>query len=68
MLASLAALRLAERREVTGLHPDRAPTIVAGAAILGEAMSAFGLGAIEISEWDLLHGAALRAAGSSEGA
>ena len=30
VLAMLAALPEAERREVTGLHPDRAPTIVAG--------------------------------------
>ena len=30
MLARLAALPLHERREVPGLHPDRAPTIVAG--------------------------------------
>ena len=45
MLASLAALPVAERREVPGLHPDRAPTIVAGAGILVEAMAAFGLDA-----------------------
>ena len=34
ILAELAALPLDERREVTGLHPDRAPTIVAGGVIL----------------------------------
>jgi exopolyphosphatase / guanosine-5'-triphosphate,3'-diphosphate pyrophosphatase len=64
ILARLAALPLAERREVTGLHPDRAPTIVAGAAILVESMRAFGLGAIEVSEADLLQGAALAVAES----
>jgi exopolyphosphatase/guanosine-5'-triphosphate,3'-diphosphate pyrophosphatase len=63
MLATLAALPLAERREVTGLHPDRAPTIVAGAAILVESMRAFGLDAMEASEADILHGAALATAG-----
>ncbi|MFL5827772.1 MAG: Ppx/GppA family phosphatase [Thermoleophilaceae bacterium] len=55
----LAAVPLPERREVPGLNPDRAPTIVAGGLILGEAMRAFGLREIEVSEADLLHGAAL---------
>ena len=59
LLAELAALPLAERREVTGLHPDRAPTIVAGAAILLESMQLFGLESVEVSEADILHGAAL---------
>ena len=62
ILARLAALPLAERREVAGLHPDRAPTIVAGAAILLETVRAFGLEEIEISEADILHGAALAGA------
>ncbi len=62
ILAMLAALPLEERREVPGLHPDRAPTIVAGAVILVEAMRVFGLDRIEVSETDLLHGAALEAA------
>jgi exopolyphosphatase/guanosine-5'-triphosphate,3'-diphosphate pyrophosphatase len=62
ILAKLAALPVAERRAVTGLHPDRAPTIVAGGAILVEAMNLFGLGEIEVSERDILHGAALEAA------
>jgi exopolyphosphatase/guanosine-5'-triphosphate,3'-diphosphate pyrophosphatase len=61
MLGMLAALSLERRREVTGLHPDRAPTIVAGAAILVEGMRAFGLAEIEVSERDILHGAALAA-------
>jgi exopolyphosphatase / guanosine-5'-triphosphate,3'-diphosphate pyrophosphatase len=59
MLGELAALPLEERRKVTGLHPDRAPTIVAGAAILVESMRLFGLGSFEVSEADILHGAAL---------
>jgi exopolyphosphatase / guanosine-5'-triphosphate,3'-diphosphate pyrophosphatase len=61
MLAMLAALPLDERRQVTGLHPDRAPSIVAGAAILAESIRAFGLDGIEISEADILQGAALAA-------
>ena len=63
MLEMLAALPLEERREVTGLHPDRAPTIVAGVAILVESMKAFALDRMEVSEADILHGAALDAAG-----
>jgi exopolyphosphatase / guanosine-5'-triphosphate,3'-diphosphate pyrophosphatase len=57
----LAALTIAERREVKGLHPDRAPTIVAGAGILLESMRVFDLDELEISENDILHGAALAA-------
>jgi exopolyphosphatase/guanosine-5'-triphosphate,3'-diphosphate pyrophosphatase len=59
VLSKLAALPEHERRQVAGLHPDRAPTIVAGIAILIEAMRAFGLEALETSEADILHGAAL---------
>jgi exopolyphosphatase/guanosine-5'-triphosphate,3'-diphosphate pyrophosphatase len=62
MLARLAAMPLAERRQVSGLHPDRAPTIVAGVAILLEALRAFGLERVEVSEHDILWGAALTAA------
>ncbi|MEX2194028.1 MAG: Ppx/GppA phosphatase family protein [Thermoleophilaceae bacterium] len=61
ILAMLAALALAQRRETAGLHPDRAPTIVAGAVILVESMRAFGLDEMEVSEADILHGAALQA-------
>jgi exopolyphosphatase/guanosine-5'-triphosphate,3'-diphosphate pyrophosphatase len=63
MLAMLAGKTIAERREVPGLHPGRAPTIVAGAVILVEVMRAFGLDAVRTSEADILHGAALSAAG-----
>ena len=59
MLARLAAMPLEQRREVTGLDPDRAPTIVAGAAVLVESMRAFGLEYVTISEADILHGVAL---------
>lgn len=59
MLNMLAAVPLEERRGVPGLHPDRAPTIVAGAVILVESMRAFGLGSLETSEADILYGAAL---------
>ena len=58
----LAALELAQRREVPGLHPDRAPTIVAGTILLGEVLAAFGLDAFEVSERDILWGVALDSA------
>ncbi|MGH2978779.1 MAG: Ppx/GppA phosphatase family protein [Solirubrobacterales bacterium] len=65
ILGELAALPVDERRRVTGLHPDRAPTIVAGGAILVEAMRLFDLDEIEVSERDILHGAAMEAAGNA---
>jgi len=58
----LAAMPLATRREVPGLEPERAPVIVAGAAILLATMWYLGLDEIEVSERDLLDGAALEAA------
>jgi exopolyphosphatase/guanosine-5'-triphosphate,3'-diphosphate pyrophosphatase len=64
IVAQLAALTVAARRRVTGLHPDRAPSIVAGAVILLESMRAFELDEVEVSEADILHGAALVATGS----
>lgn len=62
ILGHLAKLPLDERREIVGLHPARAPTIVAGAIILREAMRAFDLDWMETSDRDILHGAALEAA------
>jgi exopolyphosphatase/guanosine-5'-triphosphate,3'-diphosphate pyrophosphatase len=63
LLARLADMTDGERRHVAGLHPDRAPTIVAGMILLGEAMRAFELDAMEVSEHDILRGGALRLAG-----
>jgi exopolyphosphatase/guanosine-5'-triphosphate,3'-diphosphate pyrophosphatase len=65
LLARLAAMTEAQRREVTGLHPDRAPAIVAGLVLLIEAMRAFGLDEVEVSEHDILRGAALQRASAS---
>jgi exopolyphosphatase/guanosine-5'-triphosphate,3'-diphosphate pyrophosphatase len=65
LLARLAAMTEAQRREVTGLHPDRAPAIVAGLVLLIEAMRAFELDEVEVSEHDILRGAALARATSS---
>ncbi len=60
MRERLAAMPLAQRRQIKGLHPDRAPTIVAGVMILQEALKAFGLDETEISEHDILRGVALQ--------
>jgi exopolyphosphatase/pppGpp-phosphohydrolase len=42
--------------------PERAPTIVAGAAILAEVLDASSLPQLTVSERDILHGAVLAAA------
>jgi exopolyphosphatase/guanosine-5'-triphosphate,3'-diphosphate pyrophosphatase len=65
MLSRLASASLAERVEIPGLHPDRAPTIVAGVVILVEAMRAFELDRIAVSEHDILYGAAIDSTRSS---
>ena len=61
-LVRLAALPLEERKRVPALEPERAPVIVAGAAILRELLAYFRLDEIEVSERGILHGAALLAA------
>jgi exopolyphosphatase/guanosine-5'-triphosphate,3'-diphosphate pyrophosphatase len=64
LLARLAEMDEEGRRRVVGLNPDRAPTIVAGMILLSEAMRAFELERVEVSEHDILHGGALRIAGA----
>ena len=55
----LAALPLAERARVPGLEPKRADVIVAGAAILLEAMDVLGVPAVRVCDhgvrWGLWH-------------
>jgi exopolyphosphatase/guanosine-5'-triphosphate,3'-diphosphate pyrophosphatase len=58
----LAATPLDERRRLPGLEPERAPVIVAGAAIVAAILDRYGLDELEASERDILHGAALAAA------
>jgi exopolyphosphatase/guanosine-5'-triphosphate,3'-diphosphate pyrophosphatase len=57
----LSALPLEERRRLPGLHPKRAPVIVAGAVIVEQILDRFGI-ELEVSEHDILHGAAFEAA------
>jgi exopolyphosphatase/guanosine-5'-triphosphate,3'-diphosphate pyrophosphatase len=63
LLARLADMTESQRREVVGLDPNRAPTIVAGMILLSEALRAFDLEQVEVSDHDILHGGALRLAG-----
>jgi exopolyphosphatase / guanosine-5'-triphosphate,3'-diphosphate pyrophosphatase len=67
LLARLADMNEEQRRQVVGLHPDRAPTIVAGMILLQEAMNAFSLDQVEVSEHDILYGGALQLAGAGAG-
>ena len=62
LLERLAGMPLAERREVRGLHPDRAPTIVAGVVVLSRVLDGFGLAEVEVSDRDILWGVAIEIA------
>ena len=62
LLDRTASLPLAERQQIKGLHPQRATSIVAGLAILIEALDAFGIEQVEASEHDILRGATLAVA------
>ncbi len=66
LLSRLASAPLSKRVEITGLHPDRAPNIVAGVVILVETMRAFDLDRIEVSEHDILYGTAISAVSALE--
>ncbi|HSZ13174.1 MAG TPA: Ppx/GppA phosphatase family protein [Solirubrobacteraceae bacterium] len=62
LLARLADMDEQQRRHVVGLNPDRAPTIVAGMVLLQEAINAFQLEHVRVSEHDILYGGALQLA------
>jgi exopolyphosphatase/guanosine-5'-triphosphate,3'-diphosphate pyrophosphatase len=61
-LGRLAGMTQAEREALPGVEPGRAAVLVAGVVILREILDAYGLDEIEVSERDILHGAALAAA------
>jgi exopolyphosphatase/guanosine-5'-triphosphate,3'-diphosphate pyrophosphatase len=52
----LAALPLARRKKVVGLHPDRASVMVAGALVLETVLALSGLEATFVGERDILYG------------
>ena len=62
----LAAMPVEVIRRLRGMHPERAPVIVAGAVVVREVLSHFGLAELEVSERDIMHGAALAAAAMPE--
>ncbi|CAN5180556.1 Ppx/GppA phosphatase family protein [soil metagenome] len=61
-LDRLASVPVDERRKMRPLDPARAPVIVGGAVIAREVVAFLGLDSLEISERDILDGAALAAA------
>jgi exopolyphosphatase/guanosine-5'-triphosphate,3'-diphosphate pyrophosphatase len=61
-LGRLAGMSIAERRALPAMEPDRAPVIVAGAAILVATLDRYALDEIEVSLHDILDGIALAAA------
>ncbi len=65
LLVRVAGATQEELREMQGLHPARAPAIVAGISIHLEALHVLGADAFEVSERDLRHGAALELAAAS---
>ena len=58
----LEGMSVEEIRALRGMHPDRAPVIAAGAVVVRETLAHFGLETLEVSEHDIMHGAALAAA------
>jgi exopolyphosphatase / guanosine-5'-triphosphate,3'-diphosphate pyrophosphatase len=62
LLDRLGDMTVDEIRAERGMHPDRAPVIVAGTVVVLETLRYFGLEALEVSERDIMHGAALAAA------
>jgi exopolyphosphatase/guanosine-5'-triphosphate,3'-diphosphate pyrophosphatase len=62
VLEHVASVPCAEREQIAGLEPARAPVIVAGLVVLGVILARYELTSIQVSERDLLHGAALAAA------
>jgi exopolyphosphatase / guanosine-5'-triphosphate,3'-diphosphate pyrophosphatase len=56
LLEMLAGMPLAKRREVVGLHPERAGVIVAGTLIFETVLALAGLDSMTVSEHDILYG------------
>lgn len=52
----LSQMTLTQREHVVGLHPGRAPVIVAGMVILQQVMELSGADSFTVSECDILHG------------
>ena len=61
-LEQLGELTVAEIRALRGVHPDRAPVLIAGTGVVVEVLRHFHLREVEVSERDIMHGGALAAA------
>jgi exopolyphosphatase / guanosine-5'-triphosphate,3'-diphosphate pyrophosphatase len=61
-LDRLVSMTLEEIQALPGVHPDRAPVLVAGVIAVGTILRYFGLEELEVSENDVMHGGALLAA------
>lgn len=64
ILADLRTMTLEQRQAVAGLHPARAGVILPGIVILTEVMDLFDVDRIEVSEHDILRGAAMALSGT----
>jgi exopolyphosphatase/guanosine-5'-triphosphate,3'-diphosphate pyrophosphatase len=62
LLRRLSEMSVDEIRGLRGMNPDRAPVIVAGTVVVLETLRHFDLAELEVSERDIMHGAALAAA------
>lgn len=60
--ARLAALPLEQRRQVPGLHPDRAAVILGGGSVLAAVLEVVGADEVVVSEANLLHALVVRQA------
>ena len=58
----LRSVALADREQIVGLDPGRAPVIVAGVIILQSVLDSAGMDSFTVSESDILHGIILDAA------
>lgn len=56
LITALASLPLERRRQVVGLHPDRAPVIVGGGLVIESVLALSGLDSTLVSEHDILYG------------
>ncbi len=66
ILARVIRLPLAERqRQIVGLHPERANVLIPGIVILQVVMDLFNLDGVEVSEHDILRGAAIHYSGAN---
>ena len=62
LISKLQDMPLADRQQIVGLNPQRAPVILAGVVILQQIMQVAGVDSFTVSESDILQGIVLDAA------